>query len=340
MGNPSRSGISYQRDDEGRARLIGESAVFQRVLARLRVIASSDATILIEGETGTGKELAARAIHDQSERRNDSFIAVNCGAIPDTLVEDELFGHERGAFTDAHQPHGGLVRAAERGTLCFDEVGSLSSRAQAVVLRLLQDKTFRSLGCTREERANVRFIALSNTPLLDLVRRGTFRADLYYRLSVLSVTIPPLRERRDDILPLANHFLGKHRRVGSPIRALTSAAQAALEAYEWPGNVRELENTIIRASCTSTADLLTDADLDLVMPLGEPIPDSRVPSFVEPLRELKRRLVDAFERDYLAALMRQCRGNVTRAARIAGKERRDFGKLLKRHRIERTSYDG
>ena len=200
--------VRGESKDADTAALLGGAPLFVRAVDRLRAVACHDATVLIEGETGTGKELAAAAVHAMSCRADQPFVAINCAAVPDTLIEDELFGHARGAFTDAGQERLGLLQAASRGTLCLDEIGSLSRRGQATLLRVLQDKSFRPLGSNAEQRTDARFIALTNTALRDLVRADQFRADLYFRLSVLPVRLPPLRERRDDILMLTHHMHG------------------------------------------------------------------------------------------------------------------------------------
>jgi DNA-binding NtrC family response regulator len=314
---------STAREADAFRELIGQSLPFQRVLERVRMIADSEATVLIEGETGTGKELIARAIHHLSARHCRPFVAVNCGAVPDSLIEDELFGHERGAFTDARSGRTGLMRAAEHGTLCLDEVGSLSSRAQIVLLRTLQERTFRSLGTTREDRIDVRFIALSNTPLAQLVDRGVFRLDLLYRLRVLTLNLPPLRARRQDIGILAIRFLRKYRRPDSPELELSPAAAAALETYDWPGNVRELENTMLRLAHTIASGRVELEDLDLA---PAPALDGDTTRLVQTFHDLKRQTIELFERNYLTNLMRHCQGNVTQAARVSGKDRRDLGK--------------
>jgi DNA-binding NtrC family response regulator len=290
----------------------------------------------MEGETGTGKELAARSIHAMSDRAAHAFVVINCGAIPDSLIEAELFGHARGAFTDASQERVGLLRTASRGTLCLDEIGSLSARGQATLLRVLQEKTFRPLGSTVEQRTDTRFIALSNTPLWNLVGSGAFRADLYFRLCVLSVSLPPLRERREDILPLANHFLAKHARRHRPVTSVTPRAGSLLTAYHWPGNVRQLEYVILRAAQLASDTCVHCRDIELPdLPAGAAPPHDSEPSSFS---EMKRRTIEAFERQYLTRLMERCRGNVTQAARLAQKERRDMGKLLKKYQIQPKTF--
>jgi DNA-binding NtrC family response regulator len=313
------------------AKLVGQSPAFLKATAAVPLFADSDAAVLISGETGAGKELLARAIHYLSPRAALPFVAVNCGALPDSLLENELFGHERGAFTDAQATREGLLAEAGRGTLFLDEIEALSPRAQVVLLRVLQDGSFRPLGSTRaERRAEARFVAATNTPLELEVQAGRFRADLYYRIGVLCVSVPPLRERPEDIVPLARHFLRKHAGAEAALE-LSASAEAALLAHRWPGNVRELENVILRAALLRRDGRLEAPDLGL----------RAAPAAAKPaggsFNDLKRQAIDAFERDYLTRLMLEHSGNVSRAARAAGKERRDLGRLLKKHRLDSLS---
>jgi len=312
-------------------RLIGVAATFRRAVQTASVAAQDDATVLIAGETGTGKELFARAIHYISHRAKDPFVAVNCGALPDTLLEDELFGHERGAFTDAQLRRQGLIAQAGNGTLFLDEVDTLSARGQVALLRVIQDRTYRPLGSQQEWQSGVRFVAATNAPLFDLVNAGSFRADLYYRLCVFSVTLPPLRDRPEDIILLSSHFLRKHAAPNLAATALSLDAERALLTYAWPGNVRELENAIIRATRLAGSEPVQVEHLALP-PLSQ---TNAAASHAVPasgtFRSLKSAAVQRFERDYLTRLMEVTRGNVTHAAQIAGKDRRDLGKLLKKH---------
>lgn len=322
------------------AKLVGEAPCFVQAVEQLSTVEKSDAAVLLMGETGTGKELFARAIHYLSGRADGPFVALNCGSLPDTLLEDELFGHERGAFTDAHLRRSGLIAQAENGTLFLDEVDSLTARAQVVLLRVLQDKKFRAIGACGEQQANVRILAATNARLEQLVQQGTFRADLYYRLSVFTVSLPPLRSRRNDIVVLASHFIKKHTRSDRGNVRLTPAAAAALIDYHWPGNVRELENAIIRAGHRAKRDEWIDVqDLGLPLPqeeqaesVCEQVPSSR--SF----QNLKHQTIMLFERKYLINLMMECQGNVTRAAHTAGKERRALGRLLQKYQIDPKSF--
>jgi DNA-binding NtrC family response regulator len=272
---------------------------------------------------------------------------VNCGSLPDTLLEDEFFGHERGAFTDAKAPRSGLLRETHGGTLFLDEVDSLTPRAQVALLRVLQDRSYRALGSSQEQHVDVRVMAASNLELWPLVCQNEFRADLFYRLSVLSVQLPPLRERPEDVLPLTHHFMLRFAPPGRPPLRLGAEAKDALLAYRWPGNVRELENAVLRA--VSLAEGATIRAVDLGLPIIQPTPSPgalrasvRAPASAgpdeidlnRPFGELKREVLSAFERAYLTRLMEACRGNVSRAARRSRKERRDLGRLLKKHRLD------
>jgi DNA-binding NtrC family response regulator len=309
--------------------LIGKAPAFEAVASRLPTLAKTDGTVLITGETGTGKELVARAIHQLSPRAPLPFVAVNCGSLVDTLLEGELFGHERGAYTDAHTRREGLVAHAGGGTMFLDEAEMLTPRAQVVLLRILQERTFRAVGSAAEQRVNARFVAATNAGLDQMVHAGQFRADLYYRLCVFSLTLPPLRRRREDVLLLAAHFITKHRQ--GPALRLSPRAAGALLANDWPGNVRELESAIVRAVAIARDGVIEVADLGLQSVPGPIEAPSMLAEVPAAYKTQKRHVLDAFERQYIARLMTEHGGNVTRAARAAGKERRDFGKLLKRH---------
>jgi DNA-binding NtrC family response regulator len=325
--------IQRLRDTQAVAQLVGDDPSFRAAIAVLPIAARSDATVLVSGETGTGKELVARALHYLSARAPHPFVAVNCGSLTDTLLEDELFGHERGAFTDAQQRRAGLIAQAERGTLFLDEIDSLTARGQVALLRVLQDRVFRPLGSQREVTAEVRFVAATNASLTTLVESGLFRADLYYRLCVFTIDLPPLRERPGDILPLAEHFLARHAPAGAGRLTLSPAAAAVLAAFPWPGNARELENVMLRATRLCEGTVIGVADLKL--PIRTPVePAADATDLSHGYQALKRRAVSAFEREYLTRLMHETGGNVTRAARLAGKERRDLGRLLKKHGLQ------
>jgi DNA-binding NtrC family response regulator len=331
--------IQQLRQAQGLRRLIGQAPVFRRAIAQIPTIAQSDATVLISGETGTGKELVARAIHYLSPRAGFPFIAVNCGALPDTLLEDELFGHERGAFTDARLGRPGLIAQGEKGTIFLDEVGTLTTRAQMALLRVLQDRTYRALGSSREERADVRFIAATNADLRERVGAGTFRADLYYRLCVFTISLPPLRERREDIPLLAAHFVEKHAPVYRADVRPSSGAAAVLLAYDWPGNVRELEHAILRAVQVCQTKEIGVADLGLPVEASDPqvLATLDTPA-VSSFKAMKKASIDAFERNYLAQLMAAHHGNVSQASHAAGKDRRELGRLLKKYHLNPKTF--
>jgi DNA-binding NtrC family response regulator len=308
------------------AQLIGDSRAHRAVLSELRYIAQTDVTVLIEGETGSGKELAARAIHYGGPRRSGPFVPVNCGALPDALLESELFGVERGAFTDARQSRRGLVAEAEAGTLFLDEVDALSPRAQVALLRFLQDQRYRPLGSTREMSSNVRLIAATNRPLEALVMRGPFRADLLYRLKILHLTLPALRDRTGDAERLAEHFIAElARRYGRPPLPLHPQTRHWLREYSWPGNVRELENWAHRQFLMCRGDSIVVDEVADLAASKHGCPGAT--AFAQAKAEAVRR----FEQDYLQRVLHEAGGNVTRAARLAGKERRAFGKLLKKY---------
>ena len=308
--------------------VIGESAALRDAIRKVPRLGTSEATVLILGETGTGKELFARAVHYASARSARPFVPVNCGALPDTLFENELFGHEKGAYTDASTAGFGLLSLAEGGSLFLDEVDSLSPASQAKLLRFLQDREYRPLGAQRPLKANVRIIAAANKPLADCVLAREFRADLYYRLHVLVLKLPTLAERREDIPILARHFLARFAKEGQRAAPRLSAeAIRRLTQYAWPGNIRELESAIQRALVLSDGPTLDATSIDL--------PDFWTPPAVSPA-DSPLGIADAvyqFEGQYLTDLLSSLAGNVTRAAKAAGKDRRTFQRLLRRHGI-------
>ena len=306
--------------------LLGESPIFLAAVRLLARCARVDVPVLIEGETGTGKELAARSIHYQSVRHAGPFIPVNCGALPDSLIENELFGHESGAYTDARQAAPGLVALADGGTLFLDEVDALPLKAQVALLRFLQDQQYRPIGSSRERCSNVRIITATNQDLDRLVRDHIFRADLFFRIKVLTVELPPLRQRTGDARLLGEHFLVQcTRRHGLPGKRLHPITLAWMDSHDWPGNVRELENFIQR-EC-----LLTDGD-EVRYPADAAAPDQPAASRFSYKVARAAALAD-FDRGFLASLLTRAAGNVTAAARDAGKERRALGRMLKKYGI-------
>jgi DNA-binding NtrC family response regulator len=325
--------VRHRRDPLRAAKLVGESPVFRKIVEELPIIAESDAAVLITGETGTGKELVARALHYHSRRAPLPFVPVNCGSLSESLFEDEVFGHERGAFTDARVRRTGLIAYAGAGTLFLDEVDTLSPKAQISLLRVLQDKTYRLVGSSVEQRADVRIVAATNAPLDQLLTSARFRPDLYYRLCVFSIALPPLRDRAEDIAVLAAHFLEKHTPPGKPSLALTPVARAMLMSYEWPGNVRELENAIIRGTHFARGSSIGTAELGLPRKPETHNSISGTAASTRPFREAKRAALEAFEKEYVTRLISEHQGNVSHAARAAEKDRRDFGKLIKKYNL-------
>lgn len=310
----------------GLKQLIGESQVLLAEIKKIPLVARCDVAVLIQGETGTGKEMFARAIHFLSARSAKPFSPLNCGAVPVDLVENELFGHEPGAFTGANGPATGLLRQIDGGSLFLDEVDCLPMLAQVKLLRFLQEKEFRPLGAQKSYHVDVRVIAASNSNLEDAVKQGRFRSDLYFRLNVIGLQLPPLRQRKDDIPLLAQHFVGKYAAdFDARARHLSAAAVQKLMLYDWPGNVRELENVVARSVALSCQPLLGPDDIELAV---QSAPDSD-----ESFQSLKARMIAQFECGYIQALLRTHDGNITKAARAAGKHRRAFWEIMRKYRI-------
>ncbi|OGQ18166.1 MAG: hypothetical protein A2138_27420 [Deltaproteobacteria bacterium RBG_16_71_12] len=308
----------------GETQIIGNAPTLQALLRRLPMTAQTDATVLITGDSGTGKELIARRIHDLSRRKNAKFVAVNCGALSDTLLESELFGYKRGAFTDAYRDTPGLVEEAEGGTLFLDEIGEVSPAVQVKLLRFLQSKEYKALGSPKSARADVRIVAATNRDLRAMVDAGTFREDLYYRLNIVPVHVPALRERKGDIPLLASHFLYQFRRIyEKDVRGFSPHALAQLQAHSWPGNVRELENRVQQLVVLSAEPMIQSADVSGV----EQVAVLTEMSF----RDEKKRVVSEFERDFLRRALQRAEGNMSAAARIAGIDRKNFWVLARRH---------
>jgi two-component system response regulator HydG len=319
--------------------LVGKSQPMQKVLELLQRAAASPATVLITGESGTGKEVVARAIHFSSPRKTRRFVGVNCGAIPDALVESELFGHVRGAFTGAVSDKRGLFEEADGGTIFLDEIGELPLLLQVKLNRALQERTIRRVGGTDERKVDVRVIAATHGNLAAAVAAGKFRDDLYYRLNIFPIHLPPLRERRDDIPALVAHLIERHApRPEGRVEGFTPEALSALVRYDWPGNVRELENAIERALAVTDAPRIPlEALPDAVAAAGRPratTADELGLTFREAV-DLAR---DRASREYLVALMRENAGNVTQAAERAGVERETLHRLLKRHGVRSDAF--
>lgn len=328
---------------QGLHSIIGQSENFLDVLKRVKVFSECDAPVMIEGETGTGKEMIARAVHYYSGRKEHPFIPVNCGALPEHLIENELFGHHKGAYTDATASSKGLVGQAEGGTLFLDEMESLSLKGQVALLRLLQEQEYKPLGSSIPIRANLRIVTATNIPLKSLVDRNVIRQDLFYRLNILSVEIPPLRKRKRDIVLLAEHFLSKYQQLYQiSSKRFSSQTLDMMKNHYWPGNVRELENMIHRAFLIATQDVIRPSDCEFEeMEYTEEAPFSfphEHQLYDISFNEAKSSVIKEFEKHYLSSLMTQFHGNVTLAAKKACKERRALGKLLKKHGIERLNF--
>ncbi len=302
--------------------IIGESPAMLRVFELIGSVAEADSTVVILGESGTGKELIARAIHAQSKRRFFPIVAVNCGSIPETLLESELFGHEKGAFTGAHYRRKGKLELADGGTLFLDEIGDIAPKMQIDLLRVIETRRFTRLGGSQEVSSDFRLVCATNRNLEKLVEDGSFREDLYYRINVFSIRVPPLRERRQDIMPLARHFVEKYARaMGKPIKEIAPDAQAVLLGYRWPGNVRELENAIERAMVIGKANVIQPDDLPLAVETEREEPPDKS--------------LAAAEKDHIERVLAETGGNVTQAARVLGIDRGTLYNKMKRYGLGR-----
>jgi two-component system, NtrC family, response regulator GlrR len=316
--------VQKLKEDIGLKQIIGESPAFLDRVGCVPRFARCDATVLISGESGTGKELFARAIHYLSPRADRPFVPVNCGALPENLMESEIFGHKRGAFTGAASDQAGLLREADGGTLFLDEVDCLSLQAQVKLLRFLQDGEYRSVGSHQILHASIRVVAAANADFSHMIREGKFREDLFYRLNVLSLILPPLRERRGDIVLLTHDFLEKQAAItDGPPKKLSLAALNRLLGHSWPGNVRELQNVLTRAIVLSDRASIEPSDLDL--------PEDSFTAEEQSFQAMKSRAVQRFEHDFLATVLHAHHGNITRAAVAAKKNRRAFWQLLRKH---------
>lgn len=324
--------------------LLGKSSIFTHVKAFILKASTCNAPVLIESETGCGKEVTARAIHYLGNRKGFPFIPMNCGAIPDQLIENELFGHEKGAYTDAKQCQSGLTEQANGGTLFLDEIESLSAKGQVTLLRFIEDNLVRPLGATKSKKVDVRVIAASNICLSELVAQGQFRQDLLFRLNLLHLNLPPLRDRKEDIQLLAEHFLEKYRhQYQQPHKYLHPDTITWMTDYHWPGNVRELENFVHRSFLLSHDEVIITAKnsslAETQLHSRRKLFDRRQNfTFDAPFNEAKNHAINHFERSYLTWLIGNSKGNVTQAADQARKERRALGKLLKKHEINPERY--
>lgn len=313
----------------GLNRILGRSNVVQSLHNKIHQIMTCDVNVLVTGESGVGKELVARAIHYLSPRAGKPFVPVNCGAIPESLFENELFGHVKGAFTDAKIMQSGLVREAEGGSLFLDEIGTIAPYSQVKLLRLLQDREYKPLGESKAKRADIRIIAATNADLLRRVNEGTFRDDLFYRLNIVSIHIPPLRERKGDIPILVEHFISKYaREYDRAPKSITKDAMKVLTSYSWPGNIRELENKIQQLVVTLTSSEIDASDIQL------PLSDSNHSECdLKNFNEAKKQVIESFEKSYLINLLTEHRGDVAGAAKGTGKNRTALWNLIKKHKL-------
>ncbi|CAM4152533.1 two-component system response regulator GlrR [Klebsiella africana] len=314
-------------DEAWRQAIVTRSPLMLRLLEQAGMVAQSDVSVLINGQSGTGKEIVAQAIHNASLRHDKPFVAINCGALPEQLLESELFGHARGAFTGAVSNREGLFQAAEGGTLFLDEIGDMPVSLQVKLLRVLQERKVRPLGSNRDIEINVRIISATHRDLPKAMARGEFREDLFYRLNVVNLKIPPLSERTEDIPLLANHLLRQSADRHKPfVRAFSSDAMKRLMAAKWPGNVRQLVNVIEQCVALTSSPVIGDALVEQALE-GE---NTALPTFVEARNQ--------FELNYLRKLLQITKGNVTHAARMAGRNRTEFYKLLSRHELDANDF--
>jgi DNA-binding NtrC family response regulator len=324
--------------------VVSESPVMREVFQVIEAVAPTDATVLLLGESGTGKELVARAIHARSARRAGPFIPVNCSALTETLLESELFGHVKGAFSGATTNRIGLFEEANAGTLFLDEIGDITPRVQVSLLRALQEGEVKPVGASTVRNVNTRVIAATNRDLVAATKAKTFRSDLYYRLNVVTFELPPLRERSEDISLLAHHFLQRYaQRFGKPARRLSPEAVDILQGYAWPGNVRELENAIQRMVVLSVADELSPREIPAAIrastrPAATGSRGREGQRFGQPYSAAKEAAVAEFERAYVESVLVQSAGNLAEAARLAGLDKSNFRRLARRHAVDLDRY--
>ena len=319
--------------------IVGASPKMQRVFEAVQMIAKTDVTVLLTGESGTGKDLLARAIHDLSDRQAEQFVVVNCPAVPESILESELFGYRKGAFTHAVQNKTGLFQEAHRGTLFLDEIGDISTTIQTKLLRVLQSKEIKPLGDTKSIHVDVRLVASTNRNLPEKIKKGEFREDLFYRLNVLPIELPPLRERREDILLLVHHFLEKHCREFK--RAPKKVSPALMELFlrrPWEGNIRELQNIIMRGILLAPGDEIGPEHVGFAEKLSERSCLVEETGKLLEYREAKEEVLKKFHADYLEKLLSATRGNVSRAARLCGLERQGLQQVMRRYSVQAEKY--
>lgn len=310
---------------------LGNSSAMQELCRKIERVSFCDVSVLVYGESGTGKELAARAIHYKSCRAGKPFVPLNCGAVPENLFENELFGHVKGAFTDAGMSQDGVVKEAEGGTLFLDEIGALSSYNQVKLLRLLQDHEYKSLGDAKTRQADIRIIAATNEDLQKLIKEGTFRGDLFYRLNIVTIIIPPLRDRKEDIPILAEYFVKKYsEEYRKPVKKFSAGAMRALISFSWPGNIRELENKIQQAIILAAGQVINVRDLQLKR---TELTAGKLGIELGNFSRTKKKVIGNFEKTYLKRLLKEFNGDVVSAAACAGKSRTALWNLLTKYNL-------
>lgn len=314
--------------------VIGKSAALMSALAFAGKLADSGLSILITGETGTGKEVIAKFIHQQSGRRQHPFIPVQCGLIPESLMESELFGHRKGAFTGAIADKKGLLEEAENGTVFLDEIGDISADIQAKLLRFLQEKEIRKVGDSRSRKLDVRMISATNKDLQSLVEAKSFRDDLYYRLKTVEINLPPLRKRKEDIPLLIEHFLEGYNTTHQRMVKIDPECYRYLLSYDWPGNIRELRNMTETAATICSHGRIRLSDISYILQIGSSRPVEEDLTF----SEMKKKVIREFEQNYASRLLRRNRGNISSAAREAGMDKKNFWEMMKKHAITADQY--
>jgi DNA-binding NtrC family response regulator len=327
----------------GPTNIVGNHPAMKKVLQLISQVAGTKATVLVQGESGTGKEIVARAIHYQSDRASKPFVVINCAAIPANLLESELFGHEKGAFTGAIKTKKGRLELADQGTLFLDEIGEMPKELQVKILRVLEEQKFQRVGGTEDVEVDNRIIAATNKDLKQAVEAGAFRDDLFYRLNVITISIPPLRERIEDIPLLVDHFLDKHRKVfKSRASGVNDEAMKILMDYAWPGNVRELENTLVRAMILCGSEMIRPGDLPEELWRKEEGRVLKLPADREELKQMKKaaqqKAKGEIEKRFIIEALRQGGGNVMRSAEMVGMDRRQFQNLLRKYGISRKDF--
>ncbi|MBE0478636.1 sigma-54-dependent Fis family transcriptional regulator, partial [Candidatus Aerophobetes bacterium] len=320
------------------------SKKMQEIYQVMEKVAPTDSTVLIQGESGTGKELVARAIHYSSPRKDKPFMSLDCGALSETLLESELFGHIKGSFTDAIVTKPGLFEIANGGTFFLDEVSNITLSTQAKLLRVLQEREFKPVGGTKWEKVDIRIVAATNKDLKKLIKEGKFRDDLFYRLNIVPIYLPPLSERREDIPFLASHFLEKHNKERNrSIKGISSSAMQLLINYSWPGNVRELENLIERLVVMSEEDTIKSEHLPLSIRGEEQILDVQIPRNWEEIKkikkELKRKILVRVEKKFILETLKRNQFNVTKSAKDVGMQRQNFQALMRKYNISLPTQD-